>query len=296
MSQPTTAQPRPDLSALARPSGGFAMLAVDQREAMRAMFAEHDAEPIADEQVTAFKVKATSILTPYASAVLVDRQFAWDAVVSARAVDPSCGLIAAADHFIPGNGEFVTDVEIDPRVDPQRVRDQGAVAMKLLVIHRPDQDPHQRVEMVSTFVDRCRRAGLLSIIEPVAKAPRDDRPWDWDACVIEAANELGALGADLYKAEVPAKGQGTEAEIRRGCAALTQAIDGPWVVLSSGVPAELFPRAVTLACAEGASGFLAGRAVWADVIGHRDLDQALRDIAVPRLIRLGEIVDAGVAR
>jgi sulfofructosephosphate aldolase len=284
------------LSSIARPSGAFAMLAVDQREAMRGMFAERQDTAVTDEQLTRFKVAATRILSPYASAVLVDKQFAFDAVVDAGAVAPSCGLIAAADHFIAGNGEYVTDVVIDEAVDPVAVRAQGAVAMKLLVIHRPDGDPAVRVAMVEQFVQRCREAGLVSIIEPVAKAPRDGRDWDWDACVVEAARELGDLGVDLYKAEVPLKGQGDEREIRRRCAQITDAVTSPWVVLSSGVPAEAFPRAVQLACEEGASGFLAGRAVWASVIGSDDIERDLREVSVPRLKRLGELVDETVAR
>jgi len=80
----TSSTPAPattGLASIARPSGGFAMLAVDQREAMRAMFAEHQSAPVSDEQLQRFKVAATRILTPHASAVLVDKQFAFDAVV-----------------------------------------------------------------------------------------------------------------------------------------------------------------------------------------------------------------------
>ena len=62
------------------------------------------------------------------------------------------------------------------------------------------------------------------------------------------------------------------------------------------MPVELFPRAVELACAEGASDFLAGRAVWASVIGSDDVERDLREVSVPRLQRLAQIVDAGVAR
>jgi sulfofructosephosphate aldolase len=292
-------QPAPTaytLSSIARPSGAFAMLAVDQREAMRGMFAEHQDGPVSDEQLRRFKVEATRILTPYASAVLVDKQFAFDAVVEAGAVAPGCGLIAAADEFIAGNGEYVTDVVIDEAVDPAAVREQGAVAMKLLVIHRPDTDPQVRIDMVRRFVERCRSAGLVSIIEPVAKAPRDGRDWDWDQCVVDVARELGGLGADLYKAEVPLKGQGDEGETRRRCAEITDAVSSPWVVLSSGVPAELFARAVRLACESGASGFLAGRAVWASVIGSDDVERDLREVSVPRLQQLGELVDSLVTR
>ena len=106
--------PQRDLSLLTRPSGAFAMLAVDQREAMRNMFAEHQQGPVADEQVTSFKLAAARILSKYASGVLVDKQFAFDRVVEEQAVAPGCGLIAAADHFIPAHGEVVGEVQIDP--------------------------------------------------------------------------------------------------------------------------------------------------------------------------------------
>ncbi len=290
-----TSSPTLDLLApLRRPSGAFAMLAVDQREAMRAMFAEHQDEPVTDQQLVDFKVEATRVLSPYASGVLVDKQFALDRVIEQQAVHPSCGLIVSADRFVPGNGEFVTDVVIDDTVDPAHYRDHGAVAMKLLVIHRPDGDPAVRGSMVEAFVDLCHGAGLAAIIEPLAKAPRDGRAWDWDECVVEAARELGPLGADLYKAEVPLKGSGTRDELRRACERITDVLPTPWVCLSSGVPADRFPGAVEAACDAGAQGFLAGRAVWAGVIGSDDLSRDLRSDAVPRLERLCAVVDAAV--
>lgn len=296
MTTPTGVDGGRDLSVLTRPSGGFAMLAVDQREAMRAMFAEHQQEPVPDEQLTSFKVAATRILSPHASGVLVDKQFGFDQVVAEKAVAPGCALIAAADHFIPGDGEVVTDAMIDYGVVPEQVKAQGAVAMKLLIIYRPDQDAAKRTGMISEFLDRCHAADLIGIIEPLSRPPRDGRAWDWDEGVLAAAEELGSLGADLYKAEVPMHGQADAGAIRKACATLTRFIASPWVVLSSGVPQDVFPVAVELACSEGASGFLAGRAVWAGVIGSPDIEQALREDAVPRLQRLCEVVDATVHR
>jgi sulfofructosephosphate aldolase len=287
---------RPDLSAIARPSGGFAMLAVDQREALRVMLQERSGAPVSDEEVTAFKLAATRTLTPYASAVLLDRQFVLDRAIDEAAVAPGCGLIAAADDFVAGPDEIVGDVRIDEQVDPAHYAARGAVAMKLLVLWRPDEEPGPRVEMVRRFVERCREAALLSIIEPVSRKPRDGRAWDWDAGVLEAARELGDLGADLYKAEVPRHGEGDETEVRRGCAAISEAVSSPWVVLSSGVTDEVFPRAVELAVSEGASGFLAGRAVWRACLSADDVERSLRDDAVGRLRRLCEVVDTTLAR
>ena len=121
--------------------------------------------------------------------------------------------------------------------------------------------------------------------------PLSGGDFDWNAGILAAAKELGSLGADLYKAEVPFKGQAPEADVRAACAELTNAIDGPWVVLSSGVPEDVFPDAVRWACLEGASGFLSGRAVWASCIGAPDVVESLSTDAVRRLQRLCAVVD-----
>jgi sulfofructosephosphate aldolase len=267
------------------------MLAVDQREALRAMMADQRGQAVQDAEVTAFKLEAVRTLTPYASAVLLDKQFVLDQALEQGAVDPGCGLIAAGDRFVPGPDELVTDAVIDDDVDLAHYAAAGAVATKLLVVWRPDEDPQRRIDMVRTFVARAHAAQLISIIEPVSRAPRDGRRWDWGAGVLAAARELGGLGADLYKAEVPCHGEGDEAEIRRGCAEITKAVASPWVVLSSGVEDEVFPRAVELAMREGASGFLAGRAVWRACLAAEDVHASLNRDAVARLRRLCEVVD-----
>lgn len=285
------------VAVLARPSGGLAMLALDQREALRAMIADATGRApaaVADAELTHFKLAAAEHLSPLASALLVDRQFGWDAVVDAQVVSPSCALIAAADRFMSGATEHVADSVIDDSADPATLRRQGAKALKLLVVWRPDGEPVRRTAMVLDFVSRCRAAGLVSIIEPVSRAPRSGGAWDRDAGILAAARELGGLGADIYKSEVPTYGHGADRDIEAACAALTEAIDGAWVVLSSGVIAERFPETVALACRQGASGFLAGRAIWASVVGERDLSTALRTTAAERLSRLCEVVDENI--
>jgi sulfofructosephosphate aldolase len=284
------------LSPLRRPSGAFAMLAIDQRESMRAMFAEKQSEPVEDSQLSDFKMLALKALTPYASAVLIDRPFAWDRAIVERAVAQNCALIAAADQFIATADEIVADVEIDTAVVPERIRADGGAALKLLVTWRPDQPADRRLALVAGFIALCRRGGLASIIEPVSRKPQDGRTWDLAEGILAAARELGLSGADLYKAEVPLHGQGGEAAVRRQCAELTKLIGSPWVVLSSGVAPNDFPTAVEWACLEGASGFLAGRAVWREVIGQPDVCRALREDAVPRLRRLCDVVDRVVTQ
>lgn len=284
------------LAPLRRPSGAFAMLAVDQREALRNMLAEHTDRPVIDDDVRDFKLTAARILTPHASAVLIDRQFALDAAIEQGVIHDTCGLIGSADHFESAHGELVGAVTIDRLVDAYDLKRRGAAALKLLVLYRPDEDPAERGEMTREFIAICRDAGLASIIEPVSRAPISGGEWDWNEGVHRAAEELGSLGADLYKAEMPLRGVGDEAVLRAECARLNAAIAGPWVILSSGVAPDSFPEAVRVACGAGASGFLAGRAVWAPSLGADDVVADLEVNAVARLQRLADVADVTVGR
>jgi sulfofructosephosphate aldolase len=270
------------------------MLAIDQRESMRAMMAGLQDGPVVDEQLTAFKLEAMRVLTPFASAVLIDREFGWRQALEAKTVAPSCRMILAADRFFASEEEIVSRVTIDEQVDPAAVKADGAVALKLLVPWRPDEPASERLALVDTFVARCRAAGLLSVIEPVSRKRRDGESCDLFAGIIAAARELGGRGADLYKAEVPFHGTGGEKVVREGCAQLTSLIQSPWVVLSSGLSPDDFPTAVGWACKEGASGFLAGRGVWRNAVGKADAHKALVEDALPRLQRLCDVVDAAV--
>jgi sulfofructosephosphate aldolase len=282
-----------DLSRLARPSGALAMVAVDQREALRGMFAKHQSDPVLDAQLTQFKVNVARELSPYASGLLVDQEFGLDAIVDSRELSSTCGLIAAADLLIGPAGGAATDTAVDPAVDPHRMKSIGAAGLKFLVLWRNDESPESRMKLVNEFNALCDAVDLPSIIEVIVKAPHDSsKSWDREAELITAAREARNWGADLYKAEVPFHGEGDLKEITAASAAISEAIAGPWVVLSNGVKAEFFADAV-MACSQGgASGFLAGRAVWADIVGTLDINKALREVSVPRLEKLAEIVDA----
>jgi sulfofructosephosphate aldolase len=80
-------------------------------------------------------------------------------------------------------------------------------------------------------------------------------------------------------------------ELVTACEKLDRQLDRPWVVLSNGVAAADFPAAVEAACRAGASGMLAGRALWRDAIATADPASALRAQSADRLWRLAETVD-----
>ncbi|MFF9564480.1 hypothetical protein ACF1AJ_14135 [Leifsonia sp. NPDC014704] len=287
----TTSRPALDLDAIARPSGGLAMVAMDQRESLRHMFDLAGAGRPADDVLIRFKLDVAEALGPLASGFLIDRHYGFEAV---RDVLPAeTGLILAADALTQEDGGPVEETALDEVVLDQT--DLGGVsALKLLVIWRRDAKREQRVRLVERFVAECRTRGVLSVLEPVVRATPEELDagtWDLDVAIREAAEELSPLGQSLYKVQVPMSGTGDEAAQRDASEKLNASITGPWVVLSQGVDRPAFLPAVEAACRAGASGFLAGRALWSDVVGRDDVPSALRELSVPRLEALIEVVD-----
>jgi sulfofructosephosphate aldolase len=271
---------RPTLDALAYPDGTFAMVAMDQRESLRTMLAEHG-RPDGPEAITAFKAAVAEHLGPLASGFLLDKGY--DA-------PRGPGWIVAVDALTQERGGPVTDTRLDETVDPVAVREAGAVALKLLVIWKRDDQQGRRLEMAAEFVRRCAEAGLLSVLEPVAQPAPGEDDFELNAAIIEAADMLGRVRPDLYKAQVPSRGLGDADDIIKTSEQITATLDSPWVVLSNGVARDDFPRAVELACRGGASGTLAGRALWTPALATDDPAAVLATTCRDRLSLIAEIV------
>jgi sulfofructosephosphate aldolase len=276
------------LDALARESGTFLMVAMDQRESLRTMLAQHH-DNVDDERMVRFKLAVARELGPYASGFLVDRRYGYDEIVRDQLLPPSCGLILAADALEQPPDGIVEDTDLDTGVDADAARANGVVALKLLIIWRDDDQRARRVDTARRFVGLALSHGLLSVLEPVVRGPEG---FDREAAIVEAAGELSVVGCDLYKCEVPTHGAGEPDEITEWCRRIDAAVPCPWVVLSQGVDPDRYPTAVEAACRGGASGMLAGRAVWTATLAADDPTQLLREHSVPRLQQLGAIVDA----
>jgi sulfofructosephosphate aldolase len=252
------------------------------------MLAQHhdDAD---DARMVRFKLAVARELGPYASGFLIDRHYAYDEIVRERLLPESCGLILAADALQQPPGGIVEETELDDGVDARAAARNGVVALKLLVIWRDDERRPHRVETARRFVELARSHGLLSVLEPVVRGPEG---FDRESAIVQAATELGAIGGDLYKCEVPTHGAGEPEEITEWSRRIDEAVPCPWVVLSQGVDPARYPAAVEAACKGGASGMLAGRAVWTATLHADDPTELLREHSVPRLQELARIVDA----
>ncbi len=288
---------REALGQLARPSGAFAMLALDQRESLRTMLAPHREGPVDDAALSDFKVDAARALSPHASAVLLDVDHGVDAVRQAGALAQTAALIVAADRLVQEPGGPVEDTDVDDAVLGDDAIAAVAMAYKLLIIWRPNTGEAARERTVTAFLEGCRERRRPGIVEGIVRSAGDTTPAPEEHAdlVIAAARELGAFGPDVYKAEVPTHGRADDATVTAGATRLSEVIACPWVVLSNGTAPDRFGDATIAACRGGASGFLAGRAIWLSSVAASDPRHDLETAAAPRLAALAGRVDA-VAR
>lgn len=275
------------LRALASPSGGISMLALDHRDAMRNAYRRAGIEQVDETTMIEAKVRVIDALGEHCSAVLLD----------APSV-PACrrdgiGLLVpleAQGHEALDGGRLTRLLDDFGPADAARL---GAQGCKLLLYYRADHPATagRQLELVRAVAADCHRHRLALIVEPLVYRLRDEDEQRFaDAfgeLVIAGAQDLAKAGADLLKMQHP----GGEA----ACRTISEAIwPLHWTLLGgSEVDGETFLAQLRVACAAGASGFIAGRAIWGGALALPQGRQTawLQEQARPLLMRLAEITD-----
>lgn len=285
--------------------GTFTVLAIDHRGPLRRRLAK---EPTVTETNVArcladLKRDIVGELAPGSSAVLLDPEGGLEACVEAGALPGDRGLLVALDTGSTGDPAKL-ETGLVPGWDVARIARSGASGLKLLVYYHPETPEAARVEaLVREISAACAAAELPLYLEPLSYRPGDmARPLtsaERRVVVVETARRLVPLGVHVLKAEFPVDPVETPDEglWRDACAELSEASRVPWVLLSAGVGYEVFLRQARIAGEAGASGVIAGRALWneavtADAEARRTF---LRGTGRERMARLRELCDA-VAR
>jgi tagatose 1,6-diphosphate aldolase/sulfofructosephosphate aldolase len=287
----------------------FSIIAMDQRNTLRRMFAAagHDAS---DDDLRTAKADVARVLTPAASGLLSDPTYGVPAITQAQALAPGCGLLVAAEPAERRTYQGEPRTHRDPALNAQWVLDSGGDALKFFLQLRADRNQApgtpdlvaEGLAVVQEIIDDCRATGVPVVIENLiyplpgedpgekpGKGPEEKPGEDLSSstredAIIEAARALDDLDIDLLKLEYPGSPE--------GCRRLAKILTKPWAVLSAGVPFDQFTDIIQIAADEGgASGFIAGRSVWREVVSlaGRDREEFLTTVARPRLDRLVEV-------
>lgn len=283
------------LQQCADDGGRFTMLAADQRRNLRRALRPDDPGSTTAEELTEFKVELIRSLSGDVSAVLLDPEFGAAQAIASGALSGSSGLIVALESTGYARSPHDRRSEILPGWSPAKAEALGASAAKLLVYFHPDAAGAQaQADLVARTADSCAEVDLPLIVEPLSFSQTDEplNSAEKTRVVVETAKVLGAIdGVDLLKMEFPATPD-AEGSWKTACIELNVASPVPWVLLSAGVDFDTFLRQAEVACDAGASGVLAGRAVWKESvvmpIGERR--EFYATIGAERLAKLASVV------
>src|SRR5258708_31532435 len=125
------------LKALSNKDGIIAAAAMDQRGSLQKSLASAkgvDKNAIPSAMMSEFKTAVTRILTPHASAILLDPEFGLDA---AKARSSNAGLLLAYEDSGYDNTKPGRLPDLLPHVSVKRIVDWGAYAVKILIYYSP---------------------------------------------------------------------------------------------------------------------------------------------------------------
>jgi tagatose 1,6-diphosphate aldolase len=280
------------LKALSTKDGIIAAAAMDQRGSLKkAIAAAKGVEPkaITDQMMSEFKTAVTRILTPYASAILLDPEWGLEA---AKARAANAGLLLAYEESGYDNTRPGRLPDLLPHVSVKRIVDWGANAVKILIYYTPFEDPSIN-DIKHAFIERigaeCEFHQIPFFLEFVGYDPAGGDEKGLEFAKIKPQVVIGSMKefskphyhVDVLKVEVPVNAQYVEgSSVYKGEKAYTRAealryfreaadvAAKPFIYLSAGVGNAQFVESLNMAKEAGTdfSGVLCGRATWKDGI------------------------------
>ena len=280
------------LNALSNKAGVIAAAAMDQRGSLRKSIASAKGVPqdqISDDMMAEFKVIVSKVLTPHASAILLDPEFGLPA---AKARASNAGLLLAYEESGYDNTKPGRLPDLLPHQSVKRIKDDGADAVKILLYYSPFDQPDIN-DIKHAFIERigaeCEANEIPFFCEFVGYDPSgiDEKGLEYakkkPEVVLKSMQEFGKpqYKIDVLKVEVPVNAEFVEgSSVFKGQAAYTrkealqyyrqasEITDKPFIYLSAGVGNAQFVESLNMAGEAGTdySGVLCGRATWKEGI------------------------------
>ena len=277
-------------------NGLMMVVACDQRGGMRKVLADTPEAQAAIDEAALGVVKADIVrhLANKASCVLLDAVCAVPAVVDDGVLDRDTALLIGLDASgwdTDANGYRIS--KLVPGITARRTRELGGTGAKLMVYLRPDQADANTVNMqiIRDCIADFAAEDLLLVVEILTYQLDGESDADYKAAfpglIVESARISLELGSKVLKLPYPGTAE--------ACSQITELCQGvPWAVLSAGVDHETFVGQVATAMENGASGVIAGRALWKDCISldRQTQETRLENVASKRLREIQKILDS----
>jgi tagatose 1,6-diphosphate aldolase len=292
------------LQQLADPHGVLTVCAIDHRESLKRALNRENPEAVSYQDMVDFKLDLCRAVAASASAVLLDPIYGAAQAIVSGVLPGSTGLLVSLEKTGYTGESTARVTELLPDWSVKKIKSLGASAVKLLIYFRVDieQVASKQLELVRKVAEQCIEQDIPLLVESVAypAAEEKDNPEAFSKkkpeLVIETARSLTSLPIDVLKSEFPADigYEKDDKKLEKYCQALSQASKLPWVLLSAGADFETFRKEIEIACRNGASGFMAGRALWQEatrISSRNERNSFFKDKTVARLNEITGIAD-----
>jgi tagatose 1,6-diphosphate aldolase len=292
------------LQQLANDKGIMTMCALDHRGSLKKMLGKGNPESVSYQTMVDYKLDLCKVLASQASAILLDPIYGAGQAIAAGVLPKATGLLVSLEETGYSGEAEARITTLLPDWSVKKIKKMGATAAKLLIYYRPDIEiASKQLDTVKSLADECLAEDIPFVVEPVSYkvGEVESEPQNFarikSQLVIETAQQITALPIDILKAEFPAdlEYEKDEGKLLDLCHQLDEASQVPWVILSAGVNFELFYREVEIACQAGASGFLAGRALWQEatqISSRQERLKFLETTVVNRLESLTKVANS----
>jgi tagatose 1,6-diphosphate aldolase len=309
-----TAGKQKGMKAVSNERGVIAAAAMDQRGSLRSAIASGkgiDKKAVTDAMMIEFKEAVTRVLTPHASAILLDPEFGLSA---AKLRAKNAGLLLAYENSGYDNTQPGRLPDLLDHYSARRIVADGADCVKILLYYTPF-DPPKINDIKHAWVERigaeCVANDVPFFLEFVGyEEGADEKSLAFakkkPQVVAGSMEEFSKpqYGVDVLKVEVPvnmayvagardAKGETayTRDEAKEHFRKAAAMAKKPFIYLSAGVSNETFNDTLELASESGVnfSGVLCGRATWKEGIpvyaksGVKALEDWLSDTGVKNI-------------
>src|SRR4051794_18837182 len=129
---------RRSLQQCAQPDGTFAMLAMDQRGSLITAMSHGSATPVNFAEIIALKRDVIGVLSPLASAVLLDVEYGYGACVASETLSGKAGLLLALEKSGYDGDPTERRTALLDDWSVERTAKAGANGVKLLLYYHPD--------------------------------------------------------------------------------------------------------------------------------------------------------------
>ena len=289
------------LQQCSTPQHTISVMALDHRNNLRNALNPAAPQTVSTAEMTEFKRQVVAILSPVASAVLLDPEVGAAQCIAAGSLPGKTGLAVAVEATGYTGDPNAREGKILPGWSVAKAKRMGASAIKLLVYYHPEARAATQIEaLVQQVAHDCLEQDIPLFVEPLSYSPDPAQkklsPGERRRAVIETARRITIPGVEILKAEFPIDhvAEPDERQWAAACAELSLASRAPWVLLSASVDFETYLRQVSVACQQGASGVAVGRAVWqeAPALSGAERRQFLENVARPRMERLTALCNA----